>query len=114
MARITAPTPGFNDSISTVRFTDSVAITDDIAVIGYCQGAGYVVEYDDAPAAEFPEGEVSPEWTVAQLKAWAKAHDCDLGEATKKADIFDAITNPANPKTVEPVDPSTEQTPPES
>lgn len=117
MARITAPTQGFNGSIGDVRFTDSVAITDDIAVIGYCQGAGYVVEYDDAEP-QGPQGAPEKSWTVAQLKAWASEHAVDLGEATKKDDILAVILDPNTEKTAEPgealpvipADPSLEQT----
>lgn len=46
-ATITAPTEGFNGAIGLVQFHNSVAVTDDLAVIGYCEGApGYTVEYD--------------------------------------------------------------------
>jgi dienelactone hydrolase len=44
LTKITAKSETFNGSIHTVRFTDGVAVTDNIAVIGYCQGAGYTVE----------------------------------------------------------------------
>lgn len=33
------------------------------------------------------------EMTVAELKAYAAAHNIDLGEATKKADILAAVKN---------------------
>ncbi|MDO5502147.1 MAG: hypothetical protein Q4G67_03125 [Actinomycetia bacterium] len=33
----------------------------------------------------------SESWTVAQLRAYADEHDVDLGEATRKADILDAL-----------------------
>lgn len=47
-ARITALTEGFNGAIGSVQFKDSVAETDDLAVIGYCQGAtGYTVEFGE-------------------------------------------------------------------
>lgn len=46
MAKITAPVEGFNGSISDVHFVDSVAETGNLAVIGYCQTAGYTVEFD--------------------------------------------------------------------
>ena len=68
--------------------------------------------------AAFPDGAPDESWKVAELKAWAKAHDCALGDATKKADILSAITDSANAKTagpgdalpVVPADPSIEQT----
>lgn len=47
MARITAPVEGFNGTIGDVHFVDSVAETDNLAVIGYCQTAGYTVEFDE-------------------------------------------------------------------
>lgn len=30
-------------------------------------------------------------WKVAEIKEWAQAHEVDLGDATKKADILAAI-----------------------
>ncbi|WP_159840209.1 hypothetical protein [Nocardia sp. CY41] len=46
----------------------------------------------DEPDAEPElEGEPSESWTVAQLQAFAKSNDIDLGDATKKADILAAI-----------------------
>ncbi|MGW4325447.1 hypothetical protein ACWEKR_06100 [Nocardia sp. NPDC004573] len=40
-------------------------------------------------------GEPSDSWTVAQLQAYAKANEIDLGDATKKADILVAIERAA-------------------
>lgn len=42
--RITAPVEGFNGMIGDVEFKDSVAVTDDATIIGYCRRAGYLVE----------------------------------------------------------------------
>lgn len=39
----------------------------------------------------FPLGDPSEEWKVSELRAWAEAHDVDLDDATKKADILAAI-----------------------
>lgn len=50
MAKITAPVEGFNGDVAGVQFKDSVAETDNAAVISYCFGAGYKVE--DEPTAE--------------------------------------------------------------
>lgn len=36
-------------------------------------------------------GEPSESWTVPQLREYAKDHEIDLGEASKKADILAAI-----------------------
>jgi hypothetical protein len=38
-----------------------------------------------------PDGSPSEAWTVPQLVAYAKDHEIDLGEATKKADVLVAI-----------------------
>lgn len=51
------------------------------------RGWGVVPE---APA--FPDGEPTADWKADELKAYAAEHDIDLGDATKKADIVDAIT----------------------
>lgn len=51
MAKITAINSEFNGSIGSVTFTNGEAVTDDIAVIGYAQGAeGYTVEYESESA----------------------------------------------------------------
>jgi hypothetical protein len=41
-----------------------------------------------------PEGYLVPD---AVLKEWAEAHDVDLGDATTKADMLDAITASGTP-----------------
>lgn len=40
---------------------------------------------------EIPEGDITEEWTVKQLRAYAKAEDIDLGGATTKKDILSAL-----------------------
>lgn len=54
MATITTPDPTYTGpGPGGVHFVDGRAETDDIAVIGYCQGAGYTV--DLTAADETPE-----------------------------------------------------------
>jgi hypothetical protein len=56
--RITAPVVGYTgDGPGGLPFVDGIAETDDPAVIGYCQGAGYGVECLDATAPPEPEPE---------------------------------------------------------
>lgn len=55
--RITAPRADYNDTVGSVRFVDGVAETDDPAVVGYCQGAGYDVEALDE---DQDDGEPAP------------------------------------------------------
>ena len=45
----------------------------------------------DAPVEPEKTDEPDESWTVADLRAYAKAHDIDLEGATVKADILDAI-----------------------
>lgn len=55
MARITAPVPGLNGlGVGGLEFVDSVAETDNEAIIAYCRETGYTVEDGDVPAAEDP------------------------------------------------------------
>ncbi|TLF72918.1 hypothetical protein [Nocardia cyriacigeorgica] len=49
---------------------------------GAAEEVGQVEQGDDEP---------SESWTVADLRAYAELHDIDLGDATKKADILEAI-----------------------
>lgn len=46
------------------------------------------VEEDDGKS-DFPDDS----WKVAEIKEWAQAHEVDLGDATKKADILAAISS---------------------
>lgn len=52
MARITAPNGAYNGTIGDVTFTNGVAETDNLAIISYCQGAGYDVDGHTADQAE--------------------------------------------------------------
>jgi len=40
---------------------------------------------------DLPEGEPDDSWKNDQIKAWAAAHDVDLGGATNKGDMLAAI-----------------------
>ncbi|WP_424861392.1 hypothetical protein [Streptomyces sp. MMS24-I29] len=57
--RITAPISDYTgDGPGGLHFTDGTATTDDIAITGYCQGAGYTVEpLDDDPPGKTPTPE---------------------------------------------------------
>lgn len=48
--------------------------------------------------ADYPEGDPSTEWTGKQLKAYAAAHNIDLGSATNKAAVLEAIQAPEEPE----------------
>jgi len=52
MAKIIAPSAGFNGEVGGVQFEDGVAETDNQAVISYCRGAGYKVDGTAAKQAE--------------------------------------------------------------
>lgn len=60
MAKIEAPDPSFSGEIGGVKFENGTAETDNQAVIGYCQSAGYKVsgrvlnERNDAPVVADP------------------------------------------------------------
>lgn len=68
------------------------------------KGNGVIVNVDDEtgdrmlggvwrPADEvsMPEGEPDASWRVADLIAYAREHEIELGEATKKADVLAVI-----------------------
>lgn len=54
-----------------------------LAVLEAYHGTGDVVQQDAAVPTD--------EWKNAEIRDWADAHDVDLGEATKKADMLAAI-----------------------
>jgi len=66
MAKITAPSKGFNGEVGGVQFTDGVAETDNQAVLSYCRAAGYTVSgktraLPDAPESPDPREVPAPE-----------------------------------------------------
>lgn len=65
----------------------TVTVPDNVAESYISQG--WVVPGSPAPAE--PDSAPSNSWKVAELKAYAKEHGVDLGDATKKADILTAI-----------------------
>jgi hypothetical protein len=65
--RITAPVADYSgDGPGGLQFLDGVAETDDLAVIGYCQGAGYSLEPLDDTAPPDPEPEPDPDPNAPQ------------------------------------------------
>ena len=90
MTKITSPSEGFTGKTSfgplDVEFVEGQATVEELpdAVRSYLLGAGYTVEAEDAT----PKGTPDETWKVAELTEWAKAHDVDLGDATRKADIL--------------------------
>lgn len=62
-ARITAPVEDYSGpGPGGLVFVDGTAETGDLAVIGYCQGAGYRVEpLDDIPLDGDPDTEQTPD-----------------------------------------------------
>lgn len=86
MARITAPHPGFNGrGVGGVVFTDSVAHTDNPAVIDYCLTSGYTVEIDDAA------GKALDKMTKPELLVYAEASGIEVDPSAKKSDILAAV-----------------------
>ncbi|MEV0497747.1 hypothetical protein AB0I84_09120 [Streptomyces spectabilis] len=67
--RITAPVEDFTgEGPGGLPFTDGTAITNDRAIISYCQGAGYLVEPLDESAADGPTDSKSAGRSAARSK----------------------------------------------
>ena len=49
---------------------------------------GTSAEGSEPETVEIPEGDITEDWTVKQLKAYAKAENIDLGDAKNKAEIL--------------------------
>ena len=45
---------------------------------------------------EFPEGDPSMDWKLAQLTAYATIHGLELGDAKTKAELLAVITPPSS------------------
>jgi hypothetical protein len=50
-------------------------------------------ESTGAKPADEPDPTPTSDWKNAEIKDWAAAHDVDLGDATTKADMLDAIAS---------------------
>lgn len=112
MATIKTPVEGFTGTVAGVAFADGVGHTEDAASLAYFRRHGYTIEQAlpeavegdeaerEAPATGTPMSEAEGDelidlesMTVDQLKAFAAEHEYALGEATKKAEIIEAITS---------------------
>lgn len=68
-ARITAPVDDFTgEGPGGLAFTDGTAITNDRAIIGYCEGAGYLVEPPNEGASDGPTDSKSAGRSAARSK----------------------------------------------
>ncbi|AVH58386.1 MULTISPECIES: hypothetical protein [Streptomyces] len=80
--RITAPVAGYSgDGPGGIQFLDGIAETDDIAVIGYCQGAGYDLDPLDDTAPPDPEPEPDPAPNAPQAKPAGRSASRRKGDA---------------------------------
>jgi hypothetical protein len=89
--KIESPVKGFNGQVVGVTFTDGIAKTDNEGALGYFARHGYTVGETEKQEVKIPEGKPTDVWTNAQITAWAAAHEVDLGDASKKADMLAAI-----------------------
>jgi len=55
------------------------------------------LEADQPQQAEYPDGDPTEKWTIAQLTAYAAAHGVDVTGASVKADYLGAINGATTP-----------------
>ena len=112
MKRITAPVQGLNGAgVGGLQFVDSVATTDDSAIIAYCESSGYLVEDMDEPEIEPVDTDTNSdstdenpdedqqeepppnleEMTVAELKELASQHQLDISSVKKKSELIELL-----------------------
>jgi hypothetical protein len=62
---------------------------------GYLVPEAVLDAFHEAIAGTPDDAEATPtsDWKNAEIEDWAKTHGVDLGEATKKADMLDAIAS---------------------
>ena len=53
---------------------------------------GKSAEGSESETVEIPEGDITEDWTVKQLKAYAKSENIDLGDAKTKAEILTKLS----------------------
>jgi hypothetical protein len=75
--------------------TEVVAVKD-----GYLVPDAVLAAFHEAIDGTADDAEATPtsDWKNAEIKDWAAAHEIDLGDATTKADMLDAIAASANEK----------------
>lgn len=83
MKRITAPNEEFTGKVGAVQFVDGVAETDDLAVINYCEGAGYKVE---AAGGKDEDGGKAPSRSSSKADWVAYATSPEVGMAQAEAE----------------------------
>lgn len=104
--RITCPVKGYNGNVVGVMFDKGVAVTDGVGTLAYFKRHGYKIEEveeaeepgieddgDQGSDDDAPKGPNLADMKVDELKAFAEAESIDLGDATKKDDIRDAIAS---------------------
>lgn len=97
MAKITAPVAEFNGVVAGVHFADGKAETENEAALAYFERQGYGVDGPaEDPDEQIPAGNLA-DLTVAKLQRYAKNKGIDLGKATKKPEILEAIEKAESP-----------------
>lgn len=89
MATITAPYR-HNEFMAGVQFTDGVAESKRPATLEYFKARGYTVTESPVPTPT-----PGDDWTLDALRDYARTNGIDLGGATRKDDVLDVITAPA-------------------
>lgn len=88
---IKSPVETFSGLVAGVQFVDGVGSTDNEGAIAYFERQGYDVAGEKPTEPDFPLGDPNEEWTEKQLRAYAAAHQKDLGKAKGKQAVWAAI-----------------------
>lgn len=87
MAKVLAPNKQYNGLSATVMFVNGAGETDNPNLLAWFESKGYEVQRAEEEQKDIPIEKM----TVSQLKDYAKQNNIELGEATKKEDILQAI-----------------------
>ncbi|MGX8702068.1 hypothetical protein [Caproiciproducens sp.] len=91
MSKIYAPNEEYTGVSASVAFSKGVGETDNPALLDWFRSHGYKVEETENFQVPQEPGKSPDEMTVAELKAYAKEKNIDLGDSTKKEDILAKI-----------------------
>jgi hypothetical protein len=96
MAKITSPVPGFSGEVVGVYFVKGTAEPDAVSesALSYFRRHGYTIDDGEPvdPNPPHPEGDPDESWSVAQLKAYAEAHEIEIkGDARRRDPYLNAI-----------------------
>lgn len=91
MAKVYSPDPTFNGTCSGLYFSDGVAESDDLFLLGWLAAKGFGVFFSSASPSPYVLPEPLESYSEKELLAYARAAGIDIGGINQKAQLIDRI-----------------------